>query len=142
MRYVDKLKCLSHFHSGVFCLDPWLAEVSLIYFHNLSPAFYKNWSSFIRSPIDVFRIWMSKGLFRTRTGEVRCGSLSVLDLHFRIAGRIQNEEGTLVASFSTLTAQSAKESTRKHYRISCDGKLARSPSARIVARPRIARSAE
>jgi hypothetical protein len=32
-------------------------------------------------------------------------SPSVLDLHFRIAGRIQNKEGTLVASFSILTAQ-------------------------------------
>ena len=69
-------------------------------------------------------------------------SPSVLDLHFRIAGRIQNKEGTLVASFSILTAQPAKESTRKHYRISCDGRLARSPNTRIVARPRIGRTRE
>jgi hypothetical protein len=93
---------------------------------------------FIRTPV-VFRIWMPKRLFKTRTGRVRCGSLSVLDLHFRIAGRIENKEGTLVASFSTLTAQPAKKSTRKRYRISCDGSLARSPNARKVARPRIGR---
>jgi len=56
----------------------------------------------------VFRICLPERLFETRTGGARCGSLSVLDLHFRIAGRIQNEEGTLVASFSTVTAQPAK----------------------------------
>jgi hypothetical protein len=61
---------------------------------------------------------MPKRLFATRNGGVRYVSLSVLDLHFRIAGRIQNTEGTLVASFSILTVHPAKESTIKHYRIS------------------------
>jgi hypothetical protein len=61
---------------------------------------------------------MPKRLYATRNGGVRCGSLSVLDLHFRIAGRIQNKEETLVASFSILTAHPEKESTRKYYRIS------------------------
>jgi hypothetical protein len=114
-----------------FVLNRNLLRHHLVYFRIWSPAFYKNWRFFIRSPFAVFRIWMPKRLFKTRTGGVWCGSPSVLDLHFRIAGRIQNKEGTLVASFSTLTAQPAKESTRKHYRLTCDGSLARSPNARV-----------
>jgi hypothetical protein len=57
---------------------------------------------------------MLKGLFTRRNGALRCGSISVLGLHFKNAGRMQNKEGTLVASFSALTASPGKESTRKH----------------------------
>jgi len=50
---------------------------------------------------------------QTRTGGARRCSLSVclsvLGLHFRMASRIQSEEGTLVASFSTFITQPAKE---------------------------------
>ena len=53
-------------------------------------------------------MWMPKRLFTARHGRVRCGCLSVLGLHFTIAGRMQNKEETLVASFSALTAQPEK----------------------------------